>query len=160
MGQTWISKLIIVFSLIFHSAVLLVQFQQVTYTVNEGDRADIRVFLTFAADQDVTVNFATIMGSAIGSCICSYGSIVHISISVAPGDYFSATGQVIFPAGVTSQTISVVTLNDSIVEPPEQFTASLFNPLPSSVQLGVQDTATVYIMDKEGILSQDNHTMM
>ena len=126
--------------------------------MNEGDRADIRVFLTFAVDSDVTVNFATIMGSAIGSCICSYiACTIHVFISIAPGDYLSATGQVVCPAGVTSQTISVLTLNDSIAEPLEQFTASIFNPLPSSVQIGFQDIATIYIMDKEGIPLESHH---
>lgn len=56
--------------------VLVVQFDPVSYTVEEGDPASLRVVLSFAADRPVTVDVATSDGSATGmdtqsiSCTC------------------------------------------------------------------------------------------
>ena len=63
------------------------------------------------------------------------------------------TQTVTFPAGQTSQTVPVSTLDDSLSEGLERFGASLSSPngngLPFSV--GSQNTATVDIVDNEGM---------
>ena len=63
------------------------------------------------------------------------------------------TQTVTFPAGQTSQTVLVNTLNDLLSEGLENFDASLSSPngngLPFSV--GAQDTATVDIVDNDGM---------
>ena len=48
---------------------LVVEFDPVTYSVNEGERAFIVAVLNFAADRDVTVDFATSDGSAQGDLV-------------------------------------------------------------------------------------------
>ena len=62
------------------------------------------------------------------------------------------TRTVTFPAGQTSQTVTVSTLDDSLSEGPENFGASLSSPngngLPFSI--GDQDTTSVGIVDNEG----------
>ena len=63
------------------------------------------------------------------------------------------TQTVTFPAGETSQTVPVDTLDDSLAEGSESFGASLSSPdgngLPFSI--GSQDTATVDIVDNDGM---------
>ena len=48
------------------SAVLVAQFDPTTYTVSEGTAINILITLSFVADRDVTVDFATVDGTAIG----------------------------------------------------------------------------------------------
>ena len=49
--------------------VLMVQFDPVTYSVTQGEQAFIIAVLNFAADRDVTVDFATSDGSAEGDFV-------------------------------------------------------------------------------------------
>ncbi len=42
------------------------QFAPISYTVVEGETASLTAVLNFAADRDVTVDFATNDGSALG----------------------------------------------------------------------------------------------
>ena len=68
-------------------------------------------------------------------------------------DYSTVTRTVTFPAGETSTTVSVSTLDDSVAEGTETFQAFLSSPMPSaSVELGDQDTATATILDNDGIV--------
>ncbi|BAQ63402.1 S-layer family protein [Geminocystis sp. NIES-3709] len=75
--------------------------QNVTYTVT----------LSQASTQTVTVQYATIDGTAI-----------------AGQDYTSSSGTLTFSPGQTSQTITIPILNDSINEPNETFTLILSDP--------------------------------
>ena len=61
------------------------------------------------------------------------------------------TQTVTFPAGQTSQTIPVSTLDDSLPEELETFEVSLSSPVGNGLifGLGVEDTATVSILDDE-----------
>jgi hypothetical protein len=61
-------------------------------------------------DQTVTVDFATADGTA-----------------VAPGDYTPNSGTLTFAPGVTSQTVTVQTIDDNLLEVPETFVVNLSN---------------------------------
>ena len=79
--------------------------------VNEGaGTATFTVTLSAASGLPVTVNFATGNGTA-----------------TAPADFTSTTGTVVFAPGVTSRTINVAILDDSIFEISESFTVTLSN---------------------------------
>ena len=66
-------------------------------------------------------------------------------------DYNPVTQTITFPVGVTSQTVPVDTLDDSIDENEESFSASLSNPMGSGLpfELGDDDTATANIVDTD-----------
>ena len=70
------------------------------------------VFLSFAVDFEVTVDYTTVDGTA-----------------VAGRDYTSTTGTLTFPPGTTEGTVTVPLLNDSEDENAETFTLELFNPV-------------------------------
>jgi fibronectin-binding autotransporter adhesin len=98
-------------------------------TVTEGGAAAFTVTLDQPSDQTVTVNFATADGTAM-----------------APGDYTAATGTVTFAPGVTSQTVTVQTIDDTLTEETETFTVNLSNPTNGTIAVG---TATGTILDNE-----------
>ena len=68
------------------------------------------------------------------------------------GDYTAVTQTVTFPAGQTSQTVTVSALDDSLAEGPESFGASLSSPNGNGLafSVGSQDMATVNIVDNDG----------
>ena len=77
------------------------------------------------------------------------GKIFPLSPS-APGDYPSLTTSVVFPAGVTEQTVVVSVVDDGVLEGPESFSLQL-----TALSAGVvaDDTsATVVIEDNDGQL--------
>ena len=61
----------------------------------------------------------------------------------------SVTTTVTFLAGTTSQEVTIQTVEDSINEPPERFTALVNNPIGGS--LGPDRTAFVNIVDNDGM---------
>ena len=69
--------------------------------------------------------------------------------SCSGGDYSSLSSIITFPAGQTSQTVIVGTLDDSVAELTERFEAALSNPSMGMV-LGGQSRANVDILDDEG----------
>jgi hypothetical protein len=73
--------------------------------VLEGDSG---VSLSGISSQTITVGYATADGSA-----------------VAPSDYTTTSGTLIFPAGTTSQTIAVVVNGDAVIEADETFLVNL-----------------------------------
>ena len=92
--------------------------QNVTYTVTLS-RSDTRV---------ITVNYATANGTA-----------------TAGSDYTSRTGTLTFNSGVTSQSINIPILNDSINEANETFTLTLKSP--TNANLGTRTSVTTTISD-------------
>jgi hypothetical protein len=66
----------------------------------------------------------------------------------ADEDYATTSGTLSFAVGVTSRTIVVPILNDTIHESDEMFSVDLSNP-SGSAQLGPQDTANVLIRDND-----------
>ncbi|HEV2778292.1 MAG TPA: Calx-beta domain-containing protein [Actinophytocola sp.] len=81
-------------------------------SVTEGDTGTTRATFTVTLDRpgtgEVGVRFATADGTAI-----------------APGDYLAATGEVRFPAGVTSRPVTVDVVGDLVHEPTETFAVIL-----------------------------------
>jgi Ca2+-binding RTX toxin-like protein len=94
--------------------------QNVSYTVT----------LSNASSQIVTVNYATANGTAL-----------------AGSDYTNTSGILTFGTGVTSQTINIPILNDSLNEANETFTLNLTSPInatlgTSTVSTTITDTLT------------------
>lgn len=84
--------------------------------MTEGDSATFTVSRSGTASQDMTVNFATIAGSAS-----------------APTDYSLQSGSLTFRHWETVKTISVTTIADQVAEPVEQFGLQLSSPSSGAV---------------------------
>ncbi|NER20064.1 MAG: DUF4347 domain-containing protein [Symploca sp. SIO1C2] len=86
-------------------------------TVDEaGGIATFTVTLDAASGQDVTVDFATAIGTA-----------------VTPDDFTDTTGTVTIAAGQTSAIISVPIINDLLIEGDETFTVNLSNAVNATI---------------------------
>ena len=98
------------------------------------------VSLSAASAKTVAVDFATADGTA-----------------TATNDYSSASGTLTFNPGVTSQTVSVTIIQDSIDEPDETFTIGLSNPVNASISVA---TGVMTITDDESapVLSISDNT--
>jgi hypothetical protein len=90
------------------------------------------VTLSASPTQPVTVAYATANGTA-----------------VAPGDYTAASGTLTFGAGVTTQTLSIALVTDSVVEPNETFSVLLSNPVNATIADGT-GVATIVNDDAGG----------
>ena len=88
--------------------------------VDEGDAAAFVVRLSAASGLAVTVSYRTVDGTA-----------------VAGSDYKSASGELRFEPGETTQTVTVETLADELAEDTEQFTVELSAPLGATVADGI-----------------------
>ena len=100
-------------------------------TVSEGDgTADFIVSLDLASGQDIWVDVATADGSALAGL-----------------DYHPLTATLHFPAGTLTQTVSVVIVDDGLLELDETFTLVLSNPVHA--ELG-QAVGTAVIVDNDG----------
>lgn len=90
-------------------------------TIQEGNRAYARltVRLSGALAQPVTVDYATVNGTAL-----------------ARQDYVAASGSLTFAPGKTASTVWVLLLEKGSVEPQESFTLSLSNPTIATVADG------------------------
>lgn len=90
-------------------------------SVDEGDAgttdAVFTVSLSASSDQDVTIDFATADDSA----------------TTADNDYVARSGSLAFPAGTTSQTITVTVNGDDIDEPDENFFVNLSNATGANI---------------------------
>jgi len=121
-------------------------FEQIEYRITEGTGgtettdssttdaetvpATITVALASTSNLTVTINYATVDGTAI---------------SGLAGDYLSASGELYFPPGIIRQTFTVTINADSENEPNEDLNLRLFNP--SNAFLGEIDRATLIIED-------------
>lgn len=104
-------------------------------TVTEGATSTFTVQLSQASDEVVTVDFSTVDGNGpLGA--------------MAGEDYVGRSGvQVVFPAGTTQQTISIVTLDDSVEETDETFEVVLSNAANAVI---ADADATGFIQDDDG----------
>jgi hypothetical protein len=98
------------------------------------------VTLSAASGLPVTVDFATADGTA-----------------TAGSDYSASSGTLTFAPGVTTQTIVVPLLTDSVVEPPETFLVLLTSPANATLGRGtttvtIQDPATIPTLDQWALL--------
>ncbi|MCL4298376.1 MAG: hypothetical protein KJ077_21745 [Anaerolineae bacterium] len=109
-----------------------VQFSTSNYSVNEnGGSASIDVTLSTASGVTVTVDYAT----------------SDLTATTADGDYSTATGQLTFPPGSTSQTFSVTINDDTLDEPNETVRLTLSNP--NGATPGTPFAATLTIIDND-----------
>ncbi|HPR26300.1 Calx-beta domain-containing protein, partial [Lentimicrobium sp.] len=96
-------------------------------TLAEGNSGttsyDFTVTLSAASDAAVTVDYATADGTA----------------TIADSDYGTATGTLIFAAGETSKTISVLVNGDTKVEADETFTVELSNLVTNGRNITLAD---------------------
>lgn len=82
---------------------------------------------------------------------------VHVPFTTANGtakagqDYVTSSGTLTFSEGQSSAAISIVILNDNLVEGPETFTVSLGNPFNQAASLGPVATATLTIISDESV---------
>ena len=97
--------------------------------VSEGETAEFTVRLSATSGRAVTVSYRTVDGTA-----------------VAGSDYKSASGELRFEPGETTQTVSVETLEDELSEDAERFT----------VELSAASVATVSDGIGEGTISDDD----
>jgi Ca2+-binding RTX toxin-like protein len=115
-------------------------------TVSEGNsgshNANLTVTLSAAANQAVTVNYATLDGSA----------------TTADGDYTASTGILTFNAGETSKTISVPILGDTRLETDETLQVVLSNP-SSNAGLGTSTGTLTISNDDLPVLSIANKSV-
>lgn len=86
--------------------------------------------LSTASGQTVTVNYATVNGTAVGG-----------------SDFNAVSGTLTFPAGTTTQTFTVTTRSDTTDESNEVFSAALSNPI--NVTLGTPSSVSVTILDDD-----------
>ncbi|MCG8352510.1 MAG: Ig-like domain-containing protein, partial [Chloroflexales bacterium] len=109
-------------------------FELATSSVAEdGGTATVNVVLSKASAQTITVDYATVNGTA-----------------VAGTDYVTATGTLTFTAGVVTQTVTVSILDNALYRNDRQFTIGLSNPSVASGGLGAIQTHTVAIEDDDG----------
>ena len=110
-----------------------VQFTSTTYSVAEdGGSATITVVLSGPSTNVVSVGYQTQDGTAL-----------------AGSDYNSVSGTLVFPIGETVKTFNVPIIDDTKTENSEELTLKLLNPV--NVSLGPVNTATLTILDDEGV---------
>ena len=107
-----------------------VSFDAADYGVVEGDTATITVALTAAAADEVTVMYATADDTAI-----------------AGTDYTATSGTLTFPAGVTEQTFTVATQDNTARDGDRSLTLTLAGSV--NAELGVFTQAALKIQDNE-----------
>ncbi len=98
-------------------------------TVTEGNAANLTVSLSAPSGQTVTVQYATSDGGA-----------------TAGADYTAASNTITFAPGVTTQTIAIATLDDTLDELAETFSVTLSAPGGATIGDG---TAVVTIADND-----------
>ena len=85
-------------------------------------------------------------GTATGSCSVNYASANGTAI--AGSDYTAASGTLTFTTAQASQTISIATTDDAVVESAETFTVALSSPTGGSA-VGSPGSATGMINDND-----------
>lgn len=98
--------------------------------VTEGGNSVFTITKAGTASTSLTVNYATANGTA-----------------VAGSDYTATSGTLTFTTAQTSQTVSVPTIDDTVVESPETFTMTLSAP-SGGATIGT-GTATATINDND-----------
>ncbi len=112
-----------------------VEFDTTTQSASEGGDIVVKVVRpTDATAGFASVNYATVDGTAISSCWernCST-------------DYVAQSGRLIFYPGQSSKNIIISIIGDTLVEPSEDFTVQLSNPL--NAVLGTNATSRIVIL--------------
>lgn len=101
--------------------------------VTEAETAVFTVSLSFPVPEPVSVDYQTADG-----------------LAVAPGDYADSGGTLTIPAGISSVTINIATVDDATDEPQEDFTLLLSNPL-GAVLIGDRGVGTIIDNDSVSV---------
>jgi len=107
-----------------------VGFSPSSYTVYEGETATITVALNVASSDTVTVDYTTVDGTAVAG--------VH---------YTTAAGTLTFAPGVQTQTFTVNTIDNELLDGDKSLQIQLSNPVNAA--LNVNSTAVLLIRDDE-----------
>jgi len=108
------------------------QIETTLYDVREGTIVNIRVARSSGSDGDVSVNYTTMDGTAVGGA-----------------DYTISNGTLIWPSGVSgNRTISIPIPDDGTAEFTKSFTLKLRN-VSGGATLGANSTATVTVIDDD-----------
>jgi hypothetical protein len=111
-----------------------IQFSVATYTVPEGTAAaTITLVRSGGLAGPVTVDFATKAG---------------VGTATALADYTPVSQTITFAAGVTTRTVMVPIVNDTLDRPNEAIVLQLTNP-GGGATLGLRDTAVLTIVDND-----------
>ena len=101
--------------------------------------ATITVTRTGATENAVSVNYATMGGSATGGASCTTGV-----------DYIITSGTLNFASGVNSQTFNITVCTDGLFEGNETVNLVLSNPQPTGqATLGTPNMAVLTIVDND-----------
>jgi Calx-beta domain/Beta-propeller repeat len=112
-----------------------IQFSAATYTVSEATAvATITLIRSGGLAGPVTVDFATLDGAGTATAGADYTAV--------------PTTTVTFGAGVTTRTVTVPILNDTLDEPNETVVLTLTNP-GGGATLGPRNTAILTIVDND-----------
>lgn len=118
-----------------------IEFSASSYTVGEGvPSVSLRVLRTGDTTSPATVRFTT--SDTAGPLNCN---VITGSVASSRCDYEIRIKTIRFAANETFRDISVFIIDDSYLEGPESFTATLTDP--SGAALGAQSTATINITD-------------
>jgi beta-glucanase (GH16 family) len=107
-----------------------VQYDPAAYTVTEGETATVTVTLNVASADPVTVDYATADDTA-----------------VAGTHYTPVSGTLTFAPGELSQSFTVSTIDNNVLDGDKSVNLTLANPV--SATLGLANTATLLIRDNE-----------
>lgn len=97
----------------------------------------------------------TVTLSAPSSSVVTVAFTTSDVTAIAPADYTSLSGSLTFPAGTTSQTITVPVLGDDIFEPNETFDVTLSGAVNAALG-DPQGVVTIVNDDIERLLSIDD----
>jgi len=110
--------------------VIRAEFNDYAYGVVEGSPLTVKVTLNIAAAAPVILSYSMTAGTA------------------KPGpDYIASTATLTIPAGQTSTTFTVQTVDDSVDEPDKQFELHLSDP--SGAAIGAKGMAVVVVQDND-----------
>ena len=111
-----------------------------------------------------TIQFAVQLVPASGRTVTVAYETADAS-AAAGADYMAASGTLTFRAGITSRTIAVTIVDDTLYESDEQFTVTLRAPVNATVR-GAQGTGTIADNDQapklsiaDGVLTEGNGSM-
>jgi len=121
-----------------------------TGTINDNDVAPAQLAIGNAsATEGGTLSFTVTRGGNTGTAVsASYATASGTATSGS--DFTAKTGTVSFAAGVTSQTITVSTIDDTTVEATEAMTVTLSSPSSGATISTATGTGTIYDNDIAG----------
>jgi Calx-beta domain/PKD domain len=125
---------------------------QFTYTILDDDNPPVNPYVGFAmASSTVLENVGTAqIAVSLSAPATGTGSVDFSTTNgsaTEPGDYTTTSGTLSFAAGESVKFISVPITDDSVLEPTENLTVTLLNPV--NLVLGSVQTHTLTITDND-----------